>query len=166
MSADNYYLIRKHPDGGFVALMGFMSDEDEPQVDPKREYDIYTSPVHALDAVSREYTEYGTQIHPECYVTAPYENFVIGRSREQEPEAEFVEFPLDPEVAEAVKQFYGSGEVGAGFAQMLYFFLRDQGGGSEGSHRNRPGWVLSRRSQDISNDLLRQMSFPPEHKEA
>jgi hypothetical protein len=69
MSADNYYLIRKHPGGKFVSLMGFMSDEDEPQVDPKRTYTFFSTPEKALEFVSTfgAATEYGVRIHPECY---------------------------------------------------------------------------------------------------
>lgn len=65
MSADNYYIIRRHPKGGFSAVMGFESNDDTPVVredhlrfDTMRDAEVYAS---------GEYTEYGIQIHPECY---------------------------------------------------------------------------------------------------
>lgn len=29
MSADNYYVVKPHPEGGFTYVMGFASDDDE-----------------------------------------------------------------------------------------------------------------------------------------
>ena len=66
MSADNYYLVRRHPDGGFVALMGFASDDEEPTVEPGRNYLVYGTADEALCSVLDEYAEYGHSIHSEC----------------------------------------------------------------------------------------------------
>ena len=67
MSADNYYLIRRHPAGGFVAIMGFMSDEEVPEVNPQRDTDRFTTLPAAIKANLNRETEYGMRVHPECY---------------------------------------------------------------------------------------------------
>lgn len=66
MSADNYYLIRKAPDGKFVAVMGFASDPDEPKIDPEREYPTFDHPLDALMWAQEQSAEYGVSLHPEC----------------------------------------------------------------------------------------------------
>lgn len=66
MSADNYYVIRKHPDGGFAALMGFASDDREPVIDTDRTYKTFETVGQAVMWASDEYSEYGVSIHPEC----------------------------------------------------------------------------------------------------
>ncbi|MFS0885340.1 hypothetical protein [Aeromicrobium sp. 179-A 4D2 NHS] len=66
MSADNYYLIRKHPDGGFVAVMGFMSNEQTPEIDPQKAYRKFDTPDDAIWWADNEYSEYGVSVHPEC----------------------------------------------------------------------------------------------------
>lgn len=64
MSADNYFTIRRHPLGGFAAVMGFMSDDSEPQA---RESDEQFSSMDAAWAYALgEYAEYGVTVHPEC----------------------------------------------------------------------------------------------------
>jgi len=72
MSADNYYMIRKHPNGKYVALMGFASDPTEPTVEPDREYEFFDDPMDAFFwAQGLEWPdapEYGVSIHPECNV--------------------------------------------------------------------------------------------------
>jgi hypothetical protein len=67
MSADNYYLVRKHPSGGFVPLMGFASVNEAASIDPNREYEVFDTPEAALASVITEYAEYGHRIHSECY---------------------------------------------------------------------------------------------------
>lgn len=71
MSADNYYLIRKHPLGGFAAVMGFASNDSSPEVNPTRD-----AQFDSLDAAVyfglREYSEYGVEVHPECYENEPF----------------------------------------------------------------------------------------------
>lgn len=73
MSADNYYIIRKHPNGGYTPVMGFASDqytdthwcgEVHPQAD--KHHTQYDTPTAALKSVIHEYAEYGHEIHPEC----------------------------------------------------------------------------------------------------
>lgn len=63
MSADNYYLIRKHPSGGYIAVMGFASDENTPEVDPAQ--GSFATVQEAIDSVALEYAEYGIRIHGE-----------------------------------------------------------------------------------------------------
>lgn len=65
MSADNYFVVRPHPGGGFTPIMGFASDDRDraPQMtDPS-----FATPEEALSAVLNEYAEYGHSISPECY---------------------------------------------------------------------------------------------------
>jgi hypothetical protein len=70
MSADNYYIIRKHPFGGFAAVMGFASDtdEDDLQVMPDAtELDMrFVTVTSAVSYALGEYSEYGVSVHPEC----------------------------------------------------------------------------------------------------
>lgn len=78
MSADNYYIVRKHPLGGFTPVMGFASDQI---VGDKWHHDIYpdATPRHpqfdtpgaAFSSVIHEYAEYGHDIHPECDEVEP-----------------------------------------------------------------------------------------------
>ena len=35
MSSDNYYIVGPHPDGGYGVAMGFMSEWDTSEEDPK-----------------------------------------------------------------------------------------------------------------------------------
>lgn len=65
MSADNYYLVRKHPLGGFTAVMGFDSyDEDPIAHESDRQFDtVELAQLYGY----LEYSEYGVRIHPECY---------------------------------------------------------------------------------------------------
>lgn len=65
MSADNFYIIRNHPDGGFTPVHGFASDDELPAVNPER-HKSFPTLDKAIDSVSDEYTEYGVRIHPEC----------------------------------------------------------------------------------------------------
>lgn len=65
MSSDNYYVIRKHPDGGFAAVMGFASDDETPRVN-RRRHASYPTVDAAAESVSDEYTEYGISVHHEC----------------------------------------------------------------------------------------------------
>lgn len=66
MSADNYYVVRNHPKGGFGYVMCFDSD-------PHRLRDIsgyapqFPTIREAIEAAARDdWTEYGIQVHPEC----------------------------------------------------------------------------------------------------
>lgn len=64
MSADNFYLIRKHPAGGFSPVMGFSSAEDYPKALDK--HPSFPSVDEAVLSVIDEYVEYGVRVHPEC----------------------------------------------------------------------------------------------------
>lgn len=76
MSADNYYLIRKHPgyppaNPRFVALMGFESNDEELTVDMDRTtYMLFDNFETARRWAEEQPTEYGVRVHPECYVSA------------------------------------------------------------------------------------------------
>lgn len=64
MIADNYHVVRKHPDGGYTYVQGFASDDD-PDLsvsdrDPR--FDMFDD---ALNAAVADYSEYGTTVHPE-----------------------------------------------------------------------------------------------------
>lgn len=64
MSADNYYLIKKHPHGGYTAVMGFASDDHTPQA---RETDpTFDTVDQALTWALDQYSEYGVAIDDEC----------------------------------------------------------------------------------------------------
>lgn len=65
MSADNFYIIRKHPEGGFTPVHGFASDDELPAVNPERNKP-FPSIDEAIESVVDEYTEYGIRVHPEC----------------------------------------------------------------------------------------------------
>lgn len=69
VSADNYYVIRKHPDGGYAAVMGFESD---PQMPRARKGDkAYPTVDEALTYACSQYSEYGVEVHPECEHVPP-----------------------------------------------------------------------------------------------
>lgn len=69
MSADNYYLVRKHPLGGFTYVMGFASDVDEndDEIIPVAEESDpqFKTKEEAMRASSHQYAEYGHSYHPE-----------------------------------------------------------------------------------------------------
>lgn len=68
MSADNYYIVRRHPMGGFVPYMGSASDSRTPG--PETDHQtrrVFDTPEEALMSVVDEFAEYGASIHPECY---------------------------------------------------------------------------------------------------
>ena len=69
MSADNYFMVRKHPKGGFTYVMGFASDVDEDNIEiipEARESDpIFVTRDLAMEAALREEAEYGASFHPE-----------------------------------------------------------------------------------------------------
>lgn len=74
MSSDNYFVVRKHPKGGYTYVTGFDSDsrhnEDTGQkyLDiPVRRWNLkYKSYAEALEAALEDYSEYGVWTHPEC----------------------------------------------------------------------------------------------------
>lgn len=64
MSADNYYVIKKHPHGGYAAVMGFASDDMRPKVRPNHHH-AFPTPAAALEYAHGEYVEYGVRIDPD-----------------------------------------------------------------------------------------------------
>ena len=69
MSADNYYLVRKHPLGGFTYVMGFASDvdaADEPIVpEATTSHPRFDTKEDAMHACMHEYAEYGHNYHED-----------------------------------------------------------------------------------------------------
>jgi hypothetical protein len=65
VSADNYWLVRRNPAGGFSPVMGFDSDDGKPEVWASTP--VFDTPEAALASVQGEYAEYGHSIDPECY---------------------------------------------------------------------------------------------------
>lgn len=70
MSSDNFYIVRKHPFGGFAAVQGFASDVDEndEQIYPEASVTDkqFKTIGEALNYAVTEYSEYGVDVHPEC----------------------------------------------------------------------------------------------------
>lgn len=66
MSADNFWMIRKDKFGNFAPLMGFASDEEDPIIQLR--HPRFASMEDAMFAIKDEWTEYGTSVHPECWV--------------------------------------------------------------------------------------------------
>lgn len=69
MSADNYYVVRLHPKGGFTYVMCFASDEN-PDLTVSDRHPMFPDLWEAYAAASSEYAEYGVQIHDECRAVA------------------------------------------------------------------------------------------------
>lgn len=70
MSADNGYVIRKHPAGGYAAVMYFdssLEDQGWPDVRPDHHHPFGTF-LEAYRYAEREYSEYGVSIHPEIKI--------------------------------------------------------------------------------------------------
>ena len=63
MSADNYYLITRHPGGGYTALMGFASS-DYPLI-PDMKDPQFTTQRAAWEFANEDYSEYGIRIDPD-----------------------------------------------------------------------------------------------------
>lgn len=71
MSADNYYVVRLHPEGGFTYVMGFASSDEDQYDIPVRENRFgwnmsFLSVKDAFKAANEDYSEYGVSVHPEC----------------------------------------------------------------------------------------------------
>lgn len=64
MSADNYYVVRKHPLGGYTYVMAFASDDDPDLLVGVRHPQFITL-GEAYDAANQEYSEYGVTLHEE-----------------------------------------------------------------------------------------------------
>jgi hypothetical protein len=66
MSADNYYMIRKHPTGGFCAIECCASEDDETDPEARPGMKSWPTVDEAFDYAEMQYSEYGTRIHKEC----------------------------------------------------------------------------------------------------
>lgn len=66
MSADNFYLIRRHPVTGFSAVMGFASCDTEDSLTIPDSSASFPTVDEAIESVIDSYAEYGVQVHPEC----------------------------------------------------------------------------------------------------
>lgn len=72
MSSDNFYVVRKHPNGGFTYVMGSASHDIDS--DGSFNYNIpvgktsqqYNTFDEALTSALEDYSEYGVITHPEC----------------------------------------------------------------------------------------------------
>ena len=64
MSADNYYVIKKHPSGGFAAVMGFASDDSMPRATKRHQQ--FATVEEALTFAWDDWTEYGVSVDAEC----------------------------------------------------------------------------------------------------
>lgn len=64
MSADNWYVIRNHPAGGYTPVMGF-GEEDIRDVSVRDDFKFNTV-KEALLWADAQYSEYGVSVHPEC----------------------------------------------------------------------------------------------------
>lgn len=64
MSSDNYYVVRKHPLGGFTFDMGFAS-YDYPNLAIRSTAVSFPTVDAAFKAAVAEHSEYGVSIHEE-----------------------------------------------------------------------------------------------------
>ena len=62
MSADNYYLITKHPVTGYAAVMGFMSDDGARSAQPDDR--SFPTVIEAYRYAVGEGAEYGVSFAP------------------------------------------------------------------------------------------------------
>lgn len=81
MSADNYYVVRRHPKGGFTYVMGFASD-DQPDLTVSEKHPRFPDLWEAYAAASSEYAEYGVQIHEECQTVETPAHQVLSKETE------------------------------------------------------------------------------------
>lgn len=72
MSSDDFYVVRKHPDGGFTYVMGFAShdiDDDETlniDLAVQKNSISFKTFDEAMNAALELSAEYGVFTHPEC----------------------------------------------------------------------------------------------------
>jgi len=72
MSSDNFYVIRKHPKGGFTYVMGSAShdlDDDETfniDLPVSKNSSVFKTFDEAMDSALGLWAEYGVFTHPEC----------------------------------------------------------------------------------------------------
>lgn len=61
MSADNYWVITRHPKGGYAAVMGFASD-DNPDLRAQPKHEKFPTVQAALEYAENEGSEYGVSL--------------------------------------------------------------------------------------------------------
>lgn len=84
MSADNFYVIRFHPAGGYAAVMGFSSDDNE--VREARMSDRHFNDIDdALDWANEQYSEYGVSLHAEVRAQQELETRANGWVSKSDP---------------------------------------------------------------------------------
>jgi hypothetical protein len=72
MSSDNFYVVRKHPIGGFTYVMGSASHDVDKYGSFKYDLPVKNNSMQyknfddALNAALEDYSEYGVITHPEC----------------------------------------------------------------------------------------------------
>ena len=80
MSADNFYVVRNHPGGGYTYLCVFASntDEDGEQLYPlaKSTDPQFKTRKDAMNEASKLYSEYGYQYHWETYTKKEKKDFI------------------------------------------------------------------------------------------
>lgn len=73
MSADNYYLIRNHPLGGFALIDASASSDRKPRA--RKDHPRFDTVDEALAATRDEYYEYGGGVDPECGWVPPLQRY-------------------------------------------------------------------------------------------
>lgn len=74
MSADNYFVVMEHPNGGYAAVQGFESLEEVPKASTKdRKHD---TPFEAYEWARQFHSEYGVSYSPSvrAKMRADYES--------------------------------------------------------------------------------------------
>jgi hypothetical protein len=75
MSADNYWIVVPHPDGGFSPVMGFASSDEYLDAEdvpvPRVGAPVFATAQEALASVWDDYAEYGHSISPLCALGEP-----------------------------------------------------------------------------------------------
>ncbi len=70
MSADNYYRVCRHPAGGFTAVMGFMSNDEQPQ--PTANSPQFDTWQDAYAHANEDWIiEYGIRVDHDCLEPSP-----------------------------------------------------------------------------------------------
>ena len=69
MSSDNYYVVRRHAEGGYVIVEGFASDSGfSADLEIEEGLPRIASLAEARSVATTMYAEYPAIIHPECEV--------------------------------------------------------------------------------------------------
>lgn len=79
MSADNFYTIYTHPNGGYAAVMEFMSnleDDDYTPSLPTENSKQFNTVEAAYEFAMHDSPEYGVRISPDVLAQASQQNIV------------------------------------------------------------------------------------------